>query len=86
MLLVMANESSTEQTEALLKGSSNVVRAEAFLNLLTRSSLERGTIKSDSLVGKSRKENALLQEYGWSNFQPEYGSHLELILNTNQVR
>ena len=82
----MANESSTEQTEALPKGSSNVVRAGVVLNLLTRSLLERSTTKSDSLVGENRKEYALLQEYGWSNFQPEYGSHLELILNTNQVR
>ena len=86
MLLVRATESSTEQTEALLKDSSNVVRVEVCLNLLTRSSLKRGTTKSDSLVRKRRKEYALLQEYDWSNFQSEYSSHLELILNTNQVR
>jgi len=54
---------------------------EAVLNLLTRSGLESPATESESLVGESKKEHALLQEYVWSDFQTEYGSHLDLILN-----
>ena len=52
------------------------------LNSHIRSPLKSGALKSDSLVGEGEKVDTGYPEYGSSDLEPEYGSHLDLILNT----
>jgi len=81
MRLVKAIESRVEQTEASLRGDSDVVRAGAVPRLLTRSLLKSSAIQCESHVRENRKVYALLQEYGWVETQSKDGSHLDPILN-----
>ena len=52
------------------------------LNPHIRSPLESGALESDSLVGEGGKVDTGNPEYGSSDLEPERGSHLDLILNT----
>ena len=83
MPLVMANEPGTGQTEAPLRGGSDVgFWTRVLPRLPTGSLLESSAIKGDSPVPESRKVNGEYPEYGSSNLESEFGSHLDPILNT----
>ena len=53
----------------------------AKFNFLTQSFLKRNRLKCDTHVEERKKVYTKYPEYGWTNFQPEYGCHLYPILN-----